>query len=129
MSASLTVFTYWLIVASWQMGVPTLPIAVDDDVAEWAWAATCYGCEPPQYEVTIPLLKYGDRTFLKYVAYHEVCHRALNHRANWDEGKKRSLNEFAANRCASVYMSVSMAEIARADATALAWDQEQKRER
>ena len=71
MSASLTVFTYWLLVASWQMGVRMLPVVVDDDVAEWAWAATCYRCEPPQYEVNVA--KNGRRVGVRDLSRSEWC--------------------------------------------------------
>jgi hypothetical protein len=118
----LTLFTAWLLIASWQMGVPMHSVIVDDDVSEGAWAAYCYaGCDELHYEATWDFLLYNDPTFTKLVAYHEVCHNYLKHDMNKvDYGAA----EFEANRCVTVFTGVSMQAIADADRAAHVWNQE-----
>jgi hypothetical protein len=120
-------FTYWMLVASWQMGVPAYQVVVDDDVVAWAWAAMCADCEPRRYEVTTALLEYGDPTFLKLTAYHEVCHNWLGHGEHWvtinADDPIVEMEENAANSCVTQHTGVTLEEIKIADDAALRWDE------
>lgn len=109
-------FTAWLLLASWQIGVPMVPVLVDDRDAATSWASMYVYKEtgaPAYYVATPELLVYGVLVpeYLRLVAYHEVCH-------NLDDV---GAAEDAANACTAQAAGVSLDEVHAADAAAHAW--------
>ena len=108
------VFTAWIVLASWQMGVPVVPVVVDDRDSAMSWASMyVYEDGSPAYYVATPeLLVYGtlEPEYLRLVAYHEVCHNL--------EGVE---SEDQANECTAREAGVTRGDIFRADNDAHAW--------
>ena len=108
------VFTAWLLLASWQMGVPMVPVLVDDRDAATSWASMYVHEDgtPAYYVATPELLVYGalEPEYLRLVAYHEVCHLAED-----------AAGEDQANACTAREAGVTRGDIFRADNNAHVW--------
>jgi hypothetical protein len=118
---ALTVYMYWLLMASLQMGQPMLKVELNTELS--SWAATCVSCKPNSYTITLNTLCYNDQEFIRYLAYHEACHVFMGHTLErmMDGSLSIGLAEHQANLCMETFMGIELQDIIDQDRAATAW--------
>ena len=115
----MTEFMYWVLIASWQMWVPVLPIESKDMPA--LWAELCNSCETRKYIVSENTLRYGKSEFLRLTAYHEVCHVKLGHNVEYFDDHPHWSAEREVDACLEEFLGISSGEQQKMQSAAVAW--------